>query len=106
MKYFPLLLATALAFFSCKKEDTGDDFDIAKEGINRLSQFFINDLKLASSLSAINISDEHFKKMAHKATKGKEIKGLVSLNANDIEGAMTNVLEALKEVYRVESVSV
>lgn len=73
-------------------EDTGDDFDIAKEGINRLSQFFINDLKLASSLSAINISDEHFKKMAHKATKGKEIKGLVSLNANDIEEILISCL--------------
>lgn len=73
-------------------EDTGDDFEIAKEGINRLSQFFINDLKLSPSLSAININDEYFKKMAHKASKGKEIKGLVSLNADDIEKILINCL--------------
>lgn len=65
--------------------DNGDDIEIAKKGIEKLLNFFKVDLKLASTLTDINIDDKHFKEMALKACKNSQINGLKVLHANDVE---------------------
>lgn len=66
-------------------EDNGNDIEIAKKGIEKLLNFFKVELKLASTLSDINIDDKHFKEMALKACKNSQINGLKVLYANDVE---------------------
>ncbi|MGN8817772.1 iron-containing alcohol dehydrogenase [Oribacterium sp. HCP28S3_H8] len=48
-----------------------DDMEIAKEAIDRTRKFFTESMGLPANLRAVGInSDEHFKVMAEKATKG------------------------------------
>ncbi|MEY8437414.1 iron-containing alcohol dehydrogenase [Atopobiaceae bacterium 24-176] len=61
------------------------DAEKAEAGIQALQDFFVNDLGLAASLSAIGIDDEHFSAMAEKACHGPSIKGFVELTPADVE---------------------
>ncbi len=66
-------------------EDKGDDMLTAKAGIQKLADFFEIELQLPGTLSAIEIDDTNFKDMALKAVKGKQIKGLMTLDEGDVE---------------------
>ena len=61
------------------------DLERANAGIDALQSFFVNDLKLAPTLTAIDIDDEHFEQMAEKAChKNPAIAGFVDLTPQDI----------------------
>lgn len=57
---------------------------IAKEGIQRLYDFFFKTLGLQSTLTELGIGDEHFAKMAYKACGGKVLKGFKTLTQEDV----------------------
>lgn len=57
---------------------------IAKEGIQRLYDFFFKTLGLQSTLTELGIGKEHFVEMATKACGGKILKGFKSLSIEDI----------------------
>ena len=57
---------------------------IAKEGIQRLYDFFFNTLGLQSTLTELGIGRERFEEMAEKACGGKILKGFKSLTKEDI----------------------
>lgn len=59
--------------------------DVAKEAIQRLSDFFFDACGLKSTLTAIDIDDTNFAVMAKKACEGGTIPGFKPLNAGDIE---------------------
>lgn len=59
--------------------------DVAKEAIQRLSDFFFDACGLKSTLTAIDIDDTNFAVMAKKACEGVTIPGFKPLNAGDIE---------------------
>ena len=57
---------------------------IAKEGIQRLYDFFFKTLGLQSTLTELGINDEHFASMAYKACNGKVLKGFKTLTQDDV----------------------
>lgn len=57
----------------------------AEAGIQALQDFFVNDLGLAASLSAIDIDETHFAQMAEKAVHGAPaIAGFIDLTPDDV----------------------
>lgn len=69
-----------------------DQWEIAKESIACLSDFFFNTLGLQSSFSDINIDSTHFEKMSKSACKGNTINGFKTLNQQDIINIFTMCL--------------
>lgn len=62
------------------------DYDKAVAGIDALENFFVHDLKLAPTLSALNIDEEHFSEMAKRAVaETGVIHGFIDIKASDIE---------------------
>ncbi len=61
-----------------------DKFEIAKLGIEKLSDFFYSTLNLNKTLSEINIDDTYFEEMAKKACKGDKINGFKTLTETDV----------------------
>lgn len=57
---------------------------IAREGIQRLHDFFFNTLGLQSTLTELGIGEEHFAEMAYKACGGKVLKGFKVLTQEDV----------------------
>ncbi len=57
---------------------------IAKEGIQRLYDFFFKTLGLQSTLTELGIGEEHFAEMAYKACGGKVLKGFKTLTQEDV----------------------
>jgi alcohol dehydrogenase YqhD (iron-dependent ADH family) len=57
---------------------------IAREGIQRLYDFFFNTLGLQSTLTELGIGEEHFAEMAYKACGGKVLKGFKVLTQEDV----------------------
>ena len=57
---------------------------IAKEGIERLYDFFFKTLGLQSTLTELGIGEEHFAEMAYKACGGKVLKGFKVLTQEDV----------------------
>lgn len=62
-----------------------EPIQIAKEGINKLSEFLFNTLRLQNTFPQIGIDREHFAIMAKKACGGKTLNGFKPLRQNDIE---------------------
>lgn len=61
-----------------------DKFEIANKAIDLTQDFFNKELNIPPNLSALNIGEENFEKMAEKAVRGKSIKGFVELKADDV----------------------
>ena len=59
--------------------------EIAREGIERLSQFFFNTLGLARTFTEVGIKREDFPVMARKSCDGSVLKGFKHLQQADIE---------------------
>ena len=59
--------------------------EIAREGIERLSQFFFNTLGLARTFTEVGIKREDFPVMARKSCDGGVLKGFKHLQQADIE---------------------
>lgn len=57
---------------------------IAREGIQRLYDFFFKTLGLQSTLTELGIGEEHFAEMAYKACGGKVLKGFKTLTQEDV----------------------
>jgi alcohol dehydrogenase YqhD (iron-dependent ADH family) len=57
---------------------------IAREGIQRLYDFFFKTLGLQSTLTELGIGEEHFAEMAYKACGGKVLKGFKVLTQEDV----------------------
>lgn len=57
---------------------------IAREGIQRLYEFFFKTLGLQSTLTELGIGEEHFAEMAYKACGGKVLKGFKVLTQEDV----------------------
>lgn len=57
---------------------------IAKEGIQRLYDFFFKILGLQSTLTELGIDKQHFEEMAEKACGGKILKGFKNLTKEDV----------------------
>lgn len=57
---------------------------IAREGIQRLYDFFFKTLGLQSTLTELGIGEEHFAEMAYKACGGKVLKGFKVLSQEDV----------------------
>ena len=57
---------------------------IAKEGIQRLYNFFFKTLGLQSTLTELGIGKEHFAEMAYKACGGNVLKGFKTLTQEDV----------------------
>ncbi len=66
-------------------DSTLPPMDIAREGINRLSEFLFNTLGLQRTLTEVGITDEHFAHMARKACAGSTLRGFKPLQQTDIE---------------------
>ncbi len=62
-----------------------EPFDIARQAISKLSDFFFKTLNLKSSLSEIDIDDKYFDAMAISAVRGDSIKGFKTLNKQDVK---------------------
>ena len=58
---------------------------VAKRAIEQLSDFFFKTLELDSTLTKIDIDNEHFAEMAQKAVKSGTIQGFIPLEAADVE---------------------
>jgi hypothetical protein len=74
--------------FGCNVFDLDKNLDpmiVAKESIQRLSDFFFKTLGLQSTLSEIGIDDSKFSLMAQKACYGGVLPGFKDLNQQDIE---------------------
>ncbi|SJZ69301.1 iron-containing alcohol dehydrogenase [Anaerorhabdus furcosa] len=59
--------------------------EIAKESIERLNDFFFNQLELKSTFTELNIDDSNFELMAKKACDEGVIEGFIPLNESDIK---------------------
>jgi alcohol dehydrogenase YqhD (iron-dependent ADH family) len=59
--------------------------DVAKKGIQALSDFFYGTLGLTSNLKNLGIGEENFSVMANKACHGNVIKGFKTLTPKDVE---------------------
>ena len=59
--------------------------EIAREGIERLSQFFFDTLGLARTFTEVGIKREDFPVMARKSCDGSVLKGFKHLQQADIE---------------------
>ena len=73
--------------FGCNVFDIDKDknpMDVAKESIERLSEFFFNTLKLQSTFKEIGIDSSKFEIMAKSACGGGTIDGFKPLNQGDI----------------------
>ncbi len=57
---------------------------IAREGIQRLYDFYFKTLGLQSTLTELGIGEEHFAEMAYKACGGKVLKGFKVLTQEDV----------------------
>ncbi|MBO5849375.1 MAG: iron-containing alcohol dehydrogenase [Bacteroidales bacterium] len=57
---------------------------IAREGIQRLYDFFFKTLGLQSTLTELGIGEEHFAEMAYKACGGNVLKGFKTLTQEDV----------------------
>jgi alcohol dehydrogenase YqhD (iron-dependent ADH family) len=57
---------------------------IAREGIQKLYDFFFKTLGLQSTLTELGIGEEHFAEMAYKACGGKVLKGFKVLTQEDV----------------------
>lgn len=66
--------------------------DIARQAIDKTSDFLFNTLGLKSTLTELGINDEHIPTMARKACYGDVLPGFVPLNAQDIETIYRNCL--------------
>ena len=62
-----------------------DEIQGAKKSIEKLSNFFFDDLGLASTLSELGIDDKNFKAMAKGACRDGAINGFVELSEKDVE---------------------
>ena len=65
--------------------DGDDDMQIAKEFIDKLSEFFFKTCGLSSTLTEIGITDKYFKQMAEKAERGGTKNGFIALDKKGIE---------------------
>lgn len=61
-----------------------DEMTIAKEGIQRLYDFFFKTLGLTDNLTDLGIGKEHFAEMAYKACGGNVLKGFKTLTQEDV----------------------
>jgi alcohol dehydrogenase YqhD (iron-dependent ADH family) len=61
-----------------------EPMSIAKQGIQRLYDFFFKTLGLQSTLTELGIGEEHFAEMAYKACGGKVLKGFKTLTQEDV----------------------
>lgn len=66
-------------------DKTLDPMEIAEHSIQSLETFFFETLGLQKTFTEIGIDRTHFKAMADKACRGKEIKGFITLKPEDVE---------------------
>lgn len=71
-----------------------DKMEVAKETIEKVEEFFFNDLGLDSNLKKIGINEEHFEEMSQKACgKNSSIKGFIELTPADVKKIYQMCLE-------------
>ena len=66
-------------------DKTLEPMEIAERSIQALETFFFETLGLQRTFTEIGIDRTHFKAMADKACRGKEIKGFITLKPVDVE---------------------
>lgn len=66
-------------------EKNADVMEGARKAIEALSDFCFKTLGLKSTLSELGITDEHFRDMAKHACMNGPIKGVKTLNPDDVE---------------------
>lgn len=66
-------------------DSTLPPMEIAKKSIERLNDFFFNQLELKSTFTELSIDNSNFELMAKKACKDSVIEGFIPLNESDIK---------------------